>query len=261
MPSNELIEIRLTGNDILPENVRAGDIADILNSVEDMIESVVVKQQPQITKEDVVIGLVNIMPGSVRLQFTSQVPEQVFPAFEEIADAVARKRFEYLPSTSLKSLQAIASFTRKRNCLAEFITHDGTEKVLAQIAPDSEITRVPPLTGETVLYGQIIRVGGRTPKAMLETVDGQTVYCDVSRDIAQKLGEKLYLSVGLYGVAQWDPQTLSLEEFRIQEVTTYQGKPVVEAMGELSMLTASYYSDVADVDKYVSDIRSGELEG
>ena len=256
--ADELIEIRLTGNEILPSNVRAGDIADILIAVESMIESVVARDNPGLEKESVLVGLVNISAGSVRLQFSSQSPETVLPAYEEIADALSTDNYRGIPSSSINSLQKLSEYSRKQKCKIEFIARNGNERKLTEITPETEIKRTPLLKGETVLYGQIIRVGGRTPKAMLETIDGKTIFCDVDRDIARKLGNKLYLSVALYGLAQWDSETLLIEKFSIKELRDYESRPITESISQLANLTRKYYADVTDVDEYIAAIRGVE---
>lgn len=202
MVADTLFEIRFAGGGILPENVRAGEMAEILNSIEDMVSAMVAKDHPTLTKEDLVVGLVNIKRGSVHLQFSSKIPEVALPAFVQVSKTIKTKKFDALPKTALKSLQTFSSFVHKKNCDAEFITRNGKTKVLATFTPDIQILSAGSLSGETTIYGQVIRVGGREPKAMIETVDGLTVYCDMeSEDLARELGERLYTWVSLKGRA------------------------------------------------------------
>lgn len=118
------------------------------------------------------------------------------------------------------------------------------------------------LTGETTIYGRIIRVGGKTPKVMLDTVDGRTIDCDADASIAQTLGGRLYQVVGLLGIAEWDPQTLTIDTFQIKALLPYEAKPLKEAMAQLAAITRKYYADIDDVPKYIASIRDpGEVSG
>lgn len=257
MDDKQLLEIRLSGAGILPDTVRAGEIADILNSVEDMISSVALQRYPRLTRDDLLVGLVGIASGSIHLQFSSKLPDIVVPAFHAVAESIETNQYRNLPIGSVRALQTIASFVRRRDCLAEFVIPNGDDQVVAEISPQTEITPVPFLTGVTTLYGMIIRVGGRTPKAMLETVDGQTVYCDLRRELARELGSKLYQWVAIEGVAKWNSETLNLEEFRIDAVFDYERRSIHESFVELSELTSRYYLDIEDVAGYVAQLRSG----
>lgn len=255
MANDEIIEIRLTGKDISPEKVRAGDIGEIITAVEEMISLLIIKNHPSITRESILIGITNIRKGSVELQFSSQLPTLAMPAFTLIADSIATGKFNELPVGSVKALQTIATFTRKKHCIAELIALNGDPTILATISPDTKIEPSPLITGETVIYGQLIRVGGRTPRAMIETVDGQTIYCEVEKGLAKNLGEKLYSYVGLHGTAKWNANTLALEEFFIDDLTDYRDKKIFESTRDLSSLVGKYFSTIKDVKGYVSRLR------
>lgn len=255
MAVSDMMEIRLAGKDISPDKVRAGEISEIIAAVENMIASIVSAKHPQITKEDIIVGIINIKDKSVGLQFSSQLPELTWPAFSIIASSVATGEFSSLPSGSIKALQQISAFTRRKQCVAELISHTGDSRLLATIGPDTKIDDVPLIKGETVIYGQLIRIGGRTPRAMIETVDGQTIYCEIEKGLATSLGEKLYSQVGLQGIAKWNAKTLSLEEFFIANLTDYQDKKVYQATQDLSRVIGKYFSAIKDVNKYVSRLR------
>lgn len=74
------------------------------------------------------------------------------------------------------------------------------------------------LTGETTLYGEVKRVGGFKPRVVLKTIQGDTIYCDASKALAQELGRRLYTEVGVRGQAKWNMQTLRIDAFIIESV-------------------------------------------
>lgn len=250
-----LIEITVSGKDIRPETIKAGDVAEILGAIERMVENQVFAKYPDLDPEKVIVGLVNIRSSSLGLQFVSEVPEASIPAFREVGHAVSTRDFTGWPTSSMDALKKIVAFTRKRQATTEFAIQDGHRDVVATITAETKPEKRLPLTGETVIYGQVVRVGGKTPKVMIETVDGQIIYCDVEKAIAAKLGERLYRVVGLVGVAHWDTQSLKIDEFRVVGSIPYEERPLVDAMDELSKIAGPYYADVQDVAKYISDIR------
>lgn len=117
------------------------------------------------------------------------------------------------------------------------------------------LSRPPALIGETTIYAKVIRVGGQKPKVEVETVNGDTLFCEASIDITTKLGTRLYQIVGLVGTAIWDSELNNIEQFSIKDVTEYANTSIKEAMNELSRLTKEYYSNIDDVEEYISEIR------
>ena len=255
-----IIEIKFTGDGIRPENVKAGDVAEVIQGVESMVESCVARDHPDVDRTKVIVGLVEIQGASISLRFSSQLPDVTVSAFETIGQAVATSRFSQLPASALDGLDGIALFTRKRRCTADLILHNGHRKVLATLTPETQITRAPLLSGDTIIFGQVVRVGGREPKVMVETVDGHTIYCDASVDVARKLGERLYRVAGLFGLAHWDAQTLVLERFTIKDVTPYEDVSLTEAMQQLAKIAGPYYSGVDDVEQYIATLRGSPQE-
>jgi hypothetical protein len=254
--NKEYFEVNFIKNsNVRPETVKAGDIADILKSIEGMVESQVYKTHPDTRKEQIVIGFTNIRASSVDLQFYSPYQDIATATFQELGQAINDNDYSRLPTPSYKAGNAIAMFSRKYKCDAEVIHQNDKKKVLAKITPDTILVHPPALKGETTVYAKVIRVGGKEPKVEIETVDGLTLFCTASYDIATKLGEKLYQIVGLIGVAEWDTVLNNIDEFSIKEVTEYKRTPLKEAMRKLADATSKYYLDIKDVDQYISEIR------
>lgn len=256
------IEIRFVGSDIYPGNVRSREIAEMITSAEDMIASIIVREHPELKKDNIIIGLTHIQKGSLRLQFAPQLPELVFPAYTKITQSIIESDYVHLPFSSIDSLKKIVAFTRRHSCSAELRINGIDEQLLAMITPETEIASLHLLRGETTIYGQVVRVGGKTkPRAMVETINGQMIFCDVEYELAKKLGQRLYTSVGLSGIAQWHPVNLALEMFSIKEITEYQEIPFSKAIFHLSEMIGEYYGDVEDVEGYVLSIRGYVPEG
>lgn len=250
------IGLRITG--MKPADVRAGELAKILSSFEDMIASTVKRTRPQITKEDLGVGLVNIEDKSIGLEFATKLPELTFPAYKTITKSVAEEQFLDLSSETLRHLREIHHFIKSKNCEGEMFVRNGNVKLEAVILPKTEIPEHPVITSKSTLYGRIIRVGGTRPRVMFETATGKTLFCLVRNEIlARRLGERLYTWVGLKGVAILDSDSLEILDFRVEEMTNYEGTlPLSEAIAELSSLAGKYYADIGNVEKYVESLRN-----
>ncbi len=251
----EFLEVIFSGNNIRPDSVKAGDIADILKAIEVMVESQVYRQHPEIKKDQIIIGLSAIKPSSIDLQFSSSIHDITLLAFKNIGQAINEGDFSRLPSQSYKALTTVASFTRRQQCVAEFSYQNGRRNIIARITPDTKIERPPSLEGQTTIYAKVVRTGGKAPKVEIETINGRTLFCDAPKDVTIKLGTKLYQTVALIGFAEWDTDLDNIEQFRIDAVLDYEQVPIKDALHALSEATKLYYADIKDVEGYISKIR------
>jgi hypothetical protein len=250
-----LIEIRLTGAQMIPGTVKSRELAEVIRSVEEMIASVVPYQNSSYEKDQIVVGLASVQGGSIRLGFKSLLAPVVVMAYFSVANAVKTENFSTLPPDSRNALKKIVTFTRNHQCVAELLSpHDDT--LIASITPTTTVDTPGLVRGETTLYGRILRVGGKTPHVMFETVSGATIYCDTSFKLAQELGHRLYEFAEISGTALWDPTVWHVREFRIESFVPSGEKTAEETIAELSRLVGRYFEDVDDVESYVSSIRS-----
>ncbi len=255
---HEIMEIKFSGENILPETIRARDLADILANVEESLTAIILKENADINIDDLVIGLVNIEEGSAKLRFKSSMQIIALLAFTMLSTAISTGDFTKVPITAINSVKSISDFTKKRNCVAEFRTQIDSEKPLASLTPTSEINipAIYQLSGETVIYGRIIRVGGATPKAVIRLNDKQTVYCEVKESLAKEIAHKLYSWVGLSGTAKWTTEDYSLDSFRIEKITEYEDIPITKSISELSSIAGKHLKDKIDVIKTISELRN-----
>jgi hypothetical protein len=250
-----LIAMRLTGRAMAPGAIRSHDIAELIDSFEEMIACIVAERYSNIKKDDVIIGLASLSDGSIRLGFKSILPSVVIPAYLSVASAVNKNEFASLPGSSRRAIDKIISFTRRHHCVADLHSPDNGE-LIASITPSTN-TQVPGLAqGQTTIYGRILRVGGKNPRVTVETVTGDSIFCDVSFEIAQELGRRLYEFAEFSGMAIWNPNDWQIEEFRIESFTPTGTKTPEQGMNELRSLVGRYFEDIDDVDSYISSLRS-----
>ncbi len=260
MAHESTIEIRLTGEGMAPGRIRSKDIAEVIESVEDMITSVVIREHPDLKRESIIIGLKNIQDGSSRLRFSPNLQELTLPATRRITRSIKENSFGGLPNSTIHSLKKLSAFTRRHQCYAEFLEQNGKIELLAVLTPEVKIPDIYPLSGETTIYGEITRVGGTEPSIQFRTFDEKITYCSTTKSIAREAGSKLYSRVGLKGRAEWNSETFEIENFHVTDISDYEETSVSAAFEELQRLFSSSFNAVEDVDGFVSEVRYGLSE-
>lgn len=260
MAHDVTVEILLTGEGMSPGKIRSKEIAEVIESVEDMIASMVIRDHPGLKKETVVIGLKSIRQGSIGLEFSPNLAELTIPATRCITKSIAENNFGILPSGTINSLRKLSAFTRRYQCNAEFFTQNGGLEPLAVLTPETQIPDIYPFSGETTIHGEITRVGGAEPKVQFKTLDSQIIYCSTSKAIAKKAGAKLYTKVELRGLAEWNSETFEIESFHVIDISDYEQTSPSEAFEELARLIGDSFDNVEDVARLVSEIRYGLSE-
>ena len=257
------IEIRFTGNDVSPGYIRSKEIAEIIEAIEEMIASQVISNNPDLKRDAVVVGLSDIRHESLGFQFLlPSLAELTLPAFLEITESISSSHFNSLSQDTLKPLKKVFNFARRHNCNAEIYERNGDRKLLATITPSTELPEVTSISGETTLYGEITRVGGadsKNPKIQFKTIDGELIYCNTSKLLAEIAGTKLYKQVGLIGIARWNAETFEVEEFFVTAISEYEHSSPAEAFSALSEQFGSMFDSIQDVSSFVEAVRYGDV--
>jgi hypothetical protein len=260
MTHDTTVELLLTGEGMSPGQLRSKEIAEVIESVEDMIASVVIREHPELKKEPIVIGLKGVRPGSIGLEFSPNFVDLTLPATRRIGKSISANNFGVLPINAINSLRRLSAFTRRHQCNAEFFTQNGQLESLAVLTPETKIPDIYALSGETTIHGEITRVGGAEPKIQFKTLDNKVIYCDTSKSVAQKAGAKLYTKVELQGIAEWNSETFEIESFHVTDIFDYEEVTPSEAFQELATLIGDSFDNIDDVNQFVSEIRYGLSE-
>ncbi len=229
-------QIRFSGSSIYPETVSSRELGDILAATEEMIAVTINQVDPKINSRDVIVGLTAIRTESLGLVFTLQQSDIVVPAISKVTDAVNSGNYLGLRDKAIKGLQRIVKFTEKYKCKAEFIGVGKKRDVVATISPSTVISIPASIHGQTTIYGKLMRVGGSEPKARIQTIQGKTISCSMSEQLAQELGSRLYTQIGLNGTAEWAHDLSEIISFKASSICPYRHKSTVDSFNELRKL-------------------------
>ena len=252
---DDLIELRFTGKDILPKNFSSKEVGNVIGEFERALYNIVIRDNPEINKDDLYLSLVSIEGKSAGYVFDAKVKSAYLTAFLLLTTSLQQHSFTKLPVKTVESLQEISEFSKKKNCSAHFGFNKSIEEPLATITPEYEID-IPDnfyAKGATTIYGEVQRVGGAEPKVALRPHNQEKIiYCSVDQSIAKDLAERLYDWVSLRGSATWRVEDNVIIDFKIAELIEFQPKSNVKTFDELSELLGKYWDDVDDVNKHLS---------
>jgi len=259
--SSQLIEVKITGNKYKPGDIRSRDIAEYIASIEEMVAAYLADQHSYIKKDEIIVGLSDIKESSFGLIFKPE-DENVYDSFVEISEKLEKKLFHTLPIGTRRPILNLLRLSKKHQSNLEFISLNGKSKLEYTITPETEFFEPPLISGETVLYGEVIRVGGKNDaKVKLSLDTGEEITCDLTLELAKELGGFLYTEVGVIGIARWKSDTLEIESFTITGITNYRSEiSLQEGISKLGDLLGKYYEDIDDPVQHINDLRYGAKE-
>jgi len=256
-PDKGGFEFRFLGEGMSPGNIRLGELADVLSSIEQIVAGMVGRPV-----EEVVLGLTKVTSKSAGYSFGSKASDAA-AALETWSDAVKSEDISSLPAHVREPSKKVLSFTRKHNCTTR-VSRAGKRRPLVEITPDSVIEPAAPapLVGHTTLYGYAMRIGGVSPRLMIRVMGAEEpITVDVAtKHLAREIGNRLYTSVGLSGRAEWHSLTSAMLSFRAEELLPYEDRDLSESLGDLSALIGEDLDDITDVEGWLAEQRSaGDL--
>ena len=240
---------RLYGHNISPETFKASEVAKLITLLENAFQ-VYFNTTTDNSSKDFYLSLVDVKNESLGLKFSPQKIKSFFTAFALFTSSIETQDFTNLPTKSIQDFQEIQKIVRAKNCTAEFVYQGET---LASIDSNTKIAvpKTGVLRGETTLYGEVKRVGGKNPSAAIELDSGETITCNLTKALAKRLGAKLYSNVALKGIATWRITDYQILDFSIEEFNDIRKGSNQEAMTRLSQSLGSYWDGIDDIDNFL----------
>ncbi|NVO86552.1 hypothetical protein [Hymenobacter terrestris] len=240
---------RLHGGGASPTSFSAKEVAEIIMHLESAFKTLLEAEEGE-KAEQFYISLVDVVDQSNGLRLVPNIPALFTSVFIAITTALAIQDYSGLPVKTIEDLQQVRKVIRTRGCEGDFMVDN---QVVASIKPNTkiEVAASGIVRGETILYGEVTRIGGREPRARISLDTGQIIICNVKQAVARSLGAKLYSKVALKGYATWTVSNYELTDFQIESFTDYNPVPPVEAFDRLRDLLGTYWDEIEDVDSFL----------
>lgn len=240
---------RLYGDHIKPEEFKAREVGKLITQLESAFRYFLLTTEGK-QADDFYLSLTQVSDQSLGLRFLPKGWVSFFTAFVTITASINAEDFSSIPTRTIEQFQEIQKLIRAKHCAAEFIyrgetyaAFDGFSKIAI---PDTNWIR-----GETILYGEIKKVGGKHPMATIELDTGQVISCHVNRVLAKQLGTRLYGPVAVRGMASWSAADYHLLDFQIEAVMDYAPRSNAAAFADLSREIGPIWDGIDDIDSYL----------
>lgn len=237
-----------------PETLPASRLADLLR----VYEAAVVAAMPEAPEEDApAVCLTEIGDGCVQLKTTHGMG--AVDAAISIKESLRTQDYSQLPA---KAQSRLAELSRllvgwQYRAILSGLTADDAEISADRPVPEPKAILV---RNRTVIYGVCERVGGQQPKASIRLFStSRQIDVNLSQKLACELGQRLYDSVGIEGIAISDLSSGEIVSFHGDALVPYAGKNAdpLGAMKRIAALSGGTWEDV-DPNEYVRESRDEE---
>jgi len=255
-------EIELSGANVSPENIPAGDLADLVRDLEAAIIAAMTSDDiPTVgDSEDVAISLIGISAGSEKLTFAAS--NRALPAVGIISESIYTKRYDIVPELSQERMHKLYLQASRKRWKVSVLPDDKHGIHAAVISHEFPIPApmAARAVGTTTILGELVRVGGATtPRAEIRLQDSTLIHIDMTREIAKQVSGRLYDHISIEGDAIWRVSDWKMLEFRARRITGYRPGEVslTRTFEDLAEASEGRWDNI-DAEKYINAMRDGE---
>ncbi|MGH9904546.1 MAG: hypothetical protein ACRD8U_03050 [Pyrinomonadaceae bacterium] len=205
-----------------------------------------------------------LAPGSVKVKY--HVEHEASPKVEQRLEDI--KRNEATPE-AVEAVNKINIMLRDDNAVGYLFraaANEGFPKAEILKFPGREIPRpvkIGPMAKWASFDGELVRIGGKTPHAMIETAEGKSRIGELTKAMAQELASHLYQVLRVAGEARWErleDGTWDLKTFYIKTFTLLPKETLLESVDRLREIEGNEWKAMDDPVGFVRKLRGEDDE-
>jgi hypothetical protein len=252
---DNIFKFKFYNNGVTPESFSLKELGNLLINIEDSLKSVIDSNYPEINTDDVNLSLVNIKDESDDLFIsTLDSPKETINALKYFSESIQNNSYVNLPFKAYNGVKHITQLVKEKECNAEISYKNESLCTITYnyqlIKPESVILKT-----DTVLYGELIKIGGDEAKAWIELTNGNKINFKISKDQAIQLCPYLYNSISIKGRASWNPQSDFFTDFKLYDILDYKPGNISNAFKELREATSGVWNNIEnneDINKFLN---------
>ncbi|MGE5585805.1 MAG: hypothetical protein ACM309_09810 [Bacillota bacterium] len=236
-----------------PNAIPLSNLGQILKAIEDFVMGLWEAEGGEANPPT--LSLIGIGEGSTCLELAASEPEETLPIVRRGFSALARGQHRGFPERASRAVHTLRQAAQRWGRAEVYVGQELVARIEETIGAAEPVT----VRGQTVLYGTLQRIGGITPKAVIAPDSGgRGISCDISRELAKQIAPRIYTRICVTGVAEYDIADWSILSFKIEAPLDYEELPVTEALARLYKASPKAWEGIADVQAYISRLRSEE---
>lgn len=235
--------------EIKPSDHNAKDLFAALIALQDAINIIALKENSDVHEDHLYWSLTEITHSSTVLKFDSN-QEIYTESANKAFTAIKNNDFSDTPEQASAKIVDFHKYVKSKKANCEIYIGDSLYHTLSY-ETDLDVPIAFKTSGETVLYGELIRVGGAEPVARVKILGGKTISCPISKDKAQEIGIYLYKDLKLTGRATWN-SSKEIVRFTIKDFEIFAPNNIVDVLSEARELGLSKWDDIDDIEGYLN---------
>lgn len=252
-----MFKFKLKGTGVTPKTVPFNDFLEVGEIIQRAL-SPLVEADVNIEKTARGLSLIDIEEGSSVYAMHPHTSD-MSAAYARLYSAMREDDYSDLPQQSINNLRKLNDFIEKKNYSAmQFSERDEFTQGSIEITK----TRLLKIPSDTIvetftsIYGQLVKIGGAKPTAMLILPNNQTLVCALTEELACKISGNLYKDIGLEGVAYWKMPGWELEKFDVHRASIYDpNRTVKKTFSDIKDIVDGEYDHVDDVNDFIKKLR------
>ena len=200
--------------------------------------------------------------GSVEFKYL--VEHEAVPKIEQRLEDIRRNA---APDDAKEAVRQINEMLRDDNAIgSHFRTAANDDQASPSFLkfPGKEIprpVRIGPLAKYSSVTGELTRIGGKNPRATIETAEGKVWHCDLTKTVARDLASHLYQVLRVEGDAKWErleTGAWELRSFHVKGFATVPDETLSESINQLRKIEGNEWGAIADPIEAVRQLHEEE---
>lgn len=251
--------IRLLKKGATPANTDIAVVSAYLKNISDLVHSIVLSEKPD-AEDELLLSLVDLPARSTGIKLLVH-HLAVFSALNLIALCAAETSTNRLSDESRNLFLALHDSARKYGHDIEFPEHKKgiRKKAILRYTQEYPLEKSSAsIRGATTIYGELLRVGGVTPKAMIR-IPGSNYPLNInigSKELAKSLAPRIYEQVGLSGEAVWESENMQIVDFTASSLVEFKEAGVADVFRRLRDVAEDDFKNI-DAVGFIESLREG----
>lgn len=221
--TEDIIQIKFTGNNIKPDSVSIQDFVSVLAAFEKSLRAVVEHNNPNLDIEDDYISLIDIENRSLSLVLKLREDQLVVnESYKQFTKSLDSNQFDLLPIASVDELKKITTFNQRYQCKMQLGYGSNGNFVRMGEFKQYKPHKLKSFRDKKTIYGELIKIGGDKPKAYIQQYNGTVINGSLSKEMAVNYSGLLYKKVKAFGVVVVSGKTLTPVSFKVNEIAPFE---------------------------------------